>query len=68
MGISIGNGGFALGSDGTTLDLNTLPHLYTYNVDGTLATESVTLGSNTWIKTYLYNAGNLVSESVWVKQ
>jgi hypothetical protein len=69
MTVSYGpGGGFAQASDGSNLDLNTLAHSYSYNTDGTLATDTVVLGSNTYIKTYLYTSGNLTSESVWVKQ
>jgi len=45
-----------------------LQHTYTYNGDGTLATDTATDGYNTWVKTYTYNAGVLSSESAWVKQ
>lgn len=53
----------------STVDLDLLAKSYTYNGDGTLATESATDGgANTWVKTYGYTSGKMTSESVWVKQ
>ena len=54
--------------NGVMLDPTTVPHSYTYNGDGTLATESITVGEDTWTKTYTYTAGNLTGETAWVKQ
>jgi hypothetical protein len=45
-----------------------LPHTYTYNSDGTLATDSCTDGVKTWVKTFTYTSGNLTAESAWVRQ
>lgn len=50
------------------LDLDSMQHGYTFNADGTLATETVTDGANTWKKTYTYTSGNLTNETMWVKQ
>ena len=63
MSIALRPGGFH-----DTVDTDDLPHTYTYNGDGTLATDSVTDGTYTWVKTYLYTSGNMTSESVWVLQ
>lgn len=54
-------------TNSAVLDLDTLPHTYTYNGDGTLATESVTNGVGVWTKTYSYTAGNLTGETEWVR-
>jgi hypothetical protein len=45
-----------------------LAHVYTYNGDGTLATDTITDGVGTWVKTFTYTTGNLTGESAWVKQ
>lgn len=63
-----GQGQFVIGSDGSLIDLDSLPHTYTYNGSNQLITESVTNTINTWVKTYTYTGSNLTSESVWVKQ
>lgn len=45
------------------------PHTYGYDANGRLTTDTITLGTTTWVKTYTYNAsGQLTGESVWVKQ
>ena len=43
-------------------------HTYTYNTDGTIATDTITDGVLTFKKTYTYTSGNLTSETAWVKQ
>lgn len=47
-------------------------HVYTYNGDGTLATDTVTIVaygvSRQWKKTYSYTSGKLSSETAWVLQ
>jgi hypothetical protein len=49
-----------------------LAHTYAYTVDGTLATDTCTDGTNTWVKTYTYVEadGQLVlgGETAWVRQ
>lgn len=55
-------------SGSRNVDVSSLPHTYTYNGDGTLATDSVTDGTLTWVKTYGYTSGKLTSETAWVKQ
>lgn len=54
--------------NGVMVDPSSLPHAYGYNGDGTLATDTVTVGDRTWVKTYTYTAGNLTSETGWVRQ
>jgi hypothetical protein len=48
-----------------------LSHIYTYNADGTLATDTCTgsderLNNHVWQKTYTYTNGQLTAESPWV--
>lgn len=45
-----------------------LPKTLSYNPDGTLATITVTRGSNTWVQTYTYTDGKLTAVSGWVLQ
>ncbi|MCW5141071.1 hypothetical protein [Burkholderia cenocepacia] len=49
------------------VDPTACAHTYTWNADGTLATDSFTHGHHTWTKTYTYADGQLVGESVWVQ-
>lgn len=51
------------------LDTRALEHEYTYNGDGTLATDTAiyTDGSR-WVKTYGYENGRVVAESIWMRQ
>lgn len=51
-----------------SFDPDSLPHTYTYNGDGTLATDSVTFGAAVFVKTYTYTSGKVTGESAWVKQ
>lgn len=50
------------------VETDVLAHTYTYNGDNTIATDAVTDGTWTWVKTYSYTAGNLTGETAWVKQ
>lgn len=44
-------------------------HVYAYDANGRLSTDTITDGTNTWVKTYSYDAnGRLSGESVWIKQ
>lgn len=43
-------------------------HAYTYDTSGNLATDTVTDGTSTWVRTYLWNSGAQTSDSGWVKQ
>jgi hypothetical protein len=45
-------------------------HAYTYNADGTVATDTATgpITGMAFLKTYTYTAGNLTGETAWVKQ
>lgn len=54
--------------NGVLVDPSTLAHAYAYNGDGTLQTDTVTVGDDTFVKTYTYTSGRLTGESVWVKQ
>lgn len=48
-------------------DPDSMSHNYTYNSDGTIATDAATDGTNVFTKTYTYTNGNLTTESLWVK-
>ena len=50
------------------VDPDGMDHRYTYNGDGTVATDTCTDGNHTWVKTYTYTAGQLTHETVWVRQ
>lgn len=43
-------------------------HTFTYDTSGNLKTDTVTDGTDTWVKTYTYTEGQVVAESGWVKQ
>jgi hypothetical protein len=58
----------AMGSDGQSIDLDSAPATYTYNVDNTLATATVVWAGNTYTQSYTYTSGLLTSSSGWVKQ
>jgi hypothetical protein len=44
------------------------PETYTYNNDGTISTVTKSHNSETWIASYTWSGGNLISYSGWVKQ
>lgn len=50
------------------VDSDLYAHTYTYNGDGTLATDTCTDGINTWVKSFGYTGGKLTSETKWVLQ
>jgi YD repeat-containing protein len=43
-------------------------HAYTYDQSGNLATDTVSDGSNTWVRTYTWAVGGQSADSGWVKQ
>ena len=43
-------------------------HSFTYDGSGNLATDSVTDGTSTWIRTYMWTGGAQTADSGWVKQ
>lgn len=43
-------------------------HAYTYDGSGNLATDTVTDGASTWVRTYQWSGGAQTSDSGWVKQ
>lgn len=49
-------------------DPDSMPHTYTYDGSGNIATDSVTDGTNTFKKTYTFTGSQLTSETAWVKQ
>jgi YD repeat-containing protein len=50
------------------LDLDSLPHAYTYDGSGNLTSETVMKGTVAFVKTYTWSGTNLMSETAWVKQ
>lgn len=52
----------------TMISSDALPHTYSYNGDGTVNTDTVTNGTDTWVKTYGYTGGKMTSETAWVLQ
>lgn len=43
-------------------------HSFTYDGSGNLATDTVTDGANTWVRTYMWSNGAPTTDSGWVKQ
>lgn len=44
-------------------------HAFTYDTSGNIKTDTVTDGSNTWVRTYTnYTSGGPQNDSGWVKQ
>lgn len=43
-------------------------HAYTYDGSGNLSTDTVTDGTSTWVRTYMWTSGAQTSDSGWVKQ
>lgn len=56
-----------LDTDGQRVPTNKA-HTYTYDSSGNLATDTVTDGASSWVRTYTYANGAQVSDSGWVKQ
>ncbi|HDR9003229.1 TPA: hypothetical protein QDA99_002813 [Burkholderia vietnamiensis] len=50
------------------LDLASLPHAYTYDASGNMLTDTVTKGTQTFVKTFTWSGTLLQSETGWVKQ
>lgn len=56
------------------LDTNGTPvpthkaHTYTYDASGNLATDTVTDGSSTWVRSYTTGPTGTTADSGWVKQ
>jgi hypothetical protein len=44
-----------------------MPHVYGYT-NSLLTTDTITDGTNTWVKTYTYSGNNIATESGWVLQ
>jgi hypothetical protein len=58
-----------LDSANVPFSVESAQHAYTYNGDGTLATDTATgVDGVTRVKTYTYTAGNVTGESKWVRQ
>jgi hypothetical protein len=45
-----------------------MPHAFTYDGSGNVATDTVMGMSGTWVRTYTWTSGALSSDSGWVKQ
>lgn len=61
--------GAVVDSSGNSTNPDNYPHSFTYNTDGSLATDSFTDGSSTWTQTFSYNtSGQMSGVSAWVKQ
>lgn len=45
-----------------------LAHAFTYDNSGNLATDTVTDGTSTWVRTYTYTPSGPETDSGWVKQ
>ena len=61
-------GGGAATSDGSIINLDSLPQTLVYNADGTLNYTQTTDGTSTWRQTLTYSAGKVSAVSGWVKQ
>lgn len=59
--------GAVVDSSGSSINPDNYAHTYTYNADGTLATDAFTDGTNTWTQTFTYTSGKLTGVSAWVK-
>lgn len=44
------------------------PHTFTYDGSGNLSTDTVTDGTDTWVRTYMWDGAAQSSDSGWVKQ
>lgn len=45
-----------------------LAHSFTYDLSGNLATDTVTDGTSTWVRSYTYTPSGPATDSGWVKQ
>lgn len=53
---------------GASINPDFYAHAFTYNGDGTLATDTFSDGFSTWVQTFSYTAGKMTAVSAWVKQ
>lgn len=44
------------------------PHTFTYDTSGNLSTDTVTDGTDAWVRTYQWDGAAQSSDSGWVKQ
>lgn len=44
------------------------PHSYTYDGSGNMATDTVSDGTSTWVRSYAWTNAALMSDTGWVKQ
>jgi YD repeat-containing protein len=51
-----------------SIDVSQYPHAYTYDGSGNLKTDTMTIGSLTFVKTYTYTGTQLTGETGWVQQ
>lgn len=60
--------------DATAMDTDGNPvpvwkaHTFTYDGSGNLSTDTVTDGTDTWVKSFIWTSGALTMDSGWVKQ
>jgi hypothetical protein len=54
-------------SRGEEFDLDSSAHTYTYNEDGTLATDTAFDGVHLYLQTYTYENSQLLAKSQWVR-
>lgn len=45
-----------------------MPHAFAYDTSGNLSSDTVTDGTNTWVRTYLWDGAAQSNDSGWVKQ
>lgn len=43
-------------------------HAYTYDGSGNMATDTVSDGSSTWVRSFTYTPSGVATDSGWVKQ
>jgi hypothetical protein len=55
-------------SDGSIVNVESLPQTLAYNADGTLNYIQITDGVSIWRQTLTYASGKVVAISKWVKQ
>ncbi len=54
--------------NGTVIDLDSVPQIFTYNGDGTVNYITATLGGISYRQTFGYTSGAVTSISQWVQQ
>ena len=60
--------GGSVASDGSIINIDSLPKTLAYNADGTLNYTQVTDGTSVWRQTLTYTSGRVSAISEWVKQ